>query len=242
LFPKSGIQLVLEMNVNEDVSKLFIILSHKLRREILVILSEKKEQSFSDLMNALDVDTGKMSFHLRNLKLFVEHTPTGRYRLNKSGHHALSIINDVESLSIEADFLEHKSALHVASFSRRAVASIIDIGVAFTIAVATTLIAEVFVLFSGQFLFDQNVFLLLSLLWLYSTLLEGYAGQTLGKSLLGLKVVSVNDKKLSYDSAAVRNFGKCFLLPVDLLIGLRLKDKRFIKFFDKFSGTTVIKI
>jgi uncharacterized RDD family membrane protein YckC len=230
------------MVANEDVSRLFIILSHKLRRDILVILSEKKEQSFSDLMNALDVDTGRMSFHLRNLKLFLEQTSTGKYRLNESGKKALKIINEIEALSIEADFLEHKSAHHIASFLRRVSASIIDMGVAFTITVATTLISEVFVLFSGQFLFDQNIFLFLGLLWLYSTLLEGYAGQTIGKSLLGLKVVSVSDKKLSYDSAAVRNFGKCFLLPIDLLIGLRLKDKRFIRFFDKFSGMTVIKL
>ena len=71
---------------------------------------------------------------------------------------------------------------------------------------------------------------------------EGFAGQTLGKSFFRLKVVCVDGKKLYYDSAAVRNFGKCFLLPIDLLIGLRLKDDRFIKFFDKFSGTTVIRL
>jgi len=231
------------MAVNEEnVSKLFIILSHKLRRDILVILSEKKEQSFSDMMNALNIDTGKMSFHLRNLKLFLEQTPTGKYRLNGFGQNALRLIKDIEALSIEADFLEHKSTFHVADFSRRALAFIIDMGVVFTITVATTLVAEVFVLFTGQFLFDQNISLFLSLLWLYSTLLEGFAGQTLGKSLLGIKVVSVSGKKLYYDNAAVRNFGKCFLLPIDLLFGRRIKDERFIKFFDKFSGTTVIRL
>ena len=48
------------MAVNEEnVSKLFIILSNKIRRDILGILSEKKEQSFTDLMNALNIDTGK---------------------------------------------------------------------------------------------------------------------------------------------------------------------------------------
>lgn len=224
----------------ENISKIFLILSHKLRRDILVILSEKKEQSFSDLMNSLDIDTGKMSFHLRNLKLFLEQTPTGKYRLTRYGHNALRLIKDVEALSIEANFLETGS-LHVASFYRRAIAFVFDMGVAFTITVATTLIAEVFVLFSGRFLFDQNIFLFLGLLWLYSTLLEGFAGQTIGKSLLDIKVVSVSGNKVYYDSAAVRNFGKCFLMPIDLLLGLRLKDARFIKFFDKFSGTTVIR-
>ena len=226
----------------ENVSNLLRILSHKLRRDILFILHEKKEQSFSDLMNALEIDTGKMSFHLRNLKPFLEQTPIGKYKLNRFGQNALRLIKDTEALSIEADFLEHKTNLHIAKFSRRALAFVVDMGIAFVITIATTLVAEVFVLLSGQFLYNFNIFMFLGLLWLYSTLLEGFAGQTLGKSLFRLKVVCVGGKKLYYDNAAVRNFGKCFLLPIDLLIGLRLKDQRFIKFFDKFSGTTVIKL
>ncbi|MCW4015259.1 MAG: RDD family protein, partial [Candidatus Bathyarchaeota archaeon] len=194
------------------------------------------------LMNILKIDTGKMSFHLRNLKLFLEQTPTGKYKLNKFGQNALRLIKDVEALSIDVDFLENQSSSHVASSSKRAMAFLFDMGVAFTITVAATLIAEVFVLFSGQFLFHQNIFLFLGLLWLYSTLLEGFAGQTVGKSMFYLKVVSLSSKKLTYDAAAVRNFGKCFLLPIDLLLGLRLDDKRFIKFFDKYSRTTVISI
>ena len=235
--------LFLRMAVNdENISKLFLILSHKIRRDVLVILFEKKEQSFSDLMNELNIDTGKMSFHLRNLKLFLEQTPAGKYRLNTFGQNAIRQIRDMEALSIEADFFEHKTDLYIAKFSRRTLAFIIDMTVAFTITIATTLATQISVLFSGIYSVEFNIFLFLGLLWLYSTLLEGFAGQTLGKSLMKLKVVSVGGKRLFYDNAAVRNFGKCFLLPIDLLIGLRLKDKRFIKFFDKFSGTTVIKL
>jgi uncharacterized RDD family membrane protein YckC len=231
------------MAVDEkNVSKLFSILSNKLRRDILNILYEKKEQSFSDLMNALDIDTGKMSFHLRNLKLFLEQTPNGKYRLNSYGQNALRLIRDTEALSIEVDFSKRKSNLHLASFSRRVLAFLFDLGVAFTITVAITLLTELNSLFAGQYLLDINLLLFLALLWLYSTLLEGFAGQTLGKTLFAIKVVSVSGKKLFYDSAAVRNFGKCYLLPVDLLVGLRLKDERFIRFFDKFAGTTVIKV
>ena len=230
------------MAYEENVSKLLLILSHKIRRDILTILHEKKEQSFSELMSVLEIDTGKMSFHLRNLKLFLEQTPTGKYKLNTFGQNALILIKDAEALSIEADFLENKSNLHIAKFSKRTMAFIFDIGVAFTITIAATLVAETFVLFSGQFLFHQNILVFIGLLWLYSTLLEGFAGQTVGKSMLMIKVVSISGKKLSYDAAAVRNFGKCFLLPIDLLIGLRLHDERFIKFFDKYTRTTVIQL
>jgi len=231
------------MSLNdENISKILLILSHKIRRDILLILLEKKELSFSELMNILEIDTGKMSFHLRNLKLFLDQTPTGKYKLNKFGQKALRILKDIEALSTDVDFLENKSSRYVAKFSKRALAFVVDMGVTFTILVTVTLITEVFVLFTGQFLFHQNFFLFLVLLWIYSTLLEGYAGQTVGKYLFMIKAVSITSKKLSYDAAAVRNFGKCFLLPIDLLIGLRLDDKRFIKFLDKYSGTTVIKL
>jgi uncharacterized RDD family membrane protein YckC len=80
------------------------------------------------------------------------------------------------------------------------------------------------------------------LFWVYLTLLEGFSGQTLGKLLTRTKVVRVSGENVFYDHAAERNFGKVFLLPFDLAFGLRLKDRRFIRFFDKFSGTTVIDI
>ncbi len=231
------------MSLNdENISKILLILSHKIRRDILLILLEKKELSFSELMSILEIDTGKMSFHLRNLKLFLDQTPTGKYKLNRFGQKALGILKDIEALSIDVDFLKSKSSSYVAKFSKRALAFVVDLGVTFTILVTVYLIAEVFVLFTGQFLFHQNFFLFLVLLWIYSTLLEGYGGQTVGKSLLMIKAVSITSRELSYDAAAVRNFGKCFVLPIDLLIGLRLDDKRFIRFFDKYSGTTVIRV
>jgi uncharacterized RDD family membrane protein YckC len=87
-----------------------------------------------------------------------------------------------------------------------------------------------------------NIILFLVLFWAYSTLLEGFAGQTLGKRILGLKVARLDGKKPFYDHVAVRNFGKAFLGPFDLFFGLRLKDKRFARYFDKFAGTTVIDL
>ncbi len=60
---------------------------------------------------------------------------------------------------------------------------------------------------------------------------------------MGLKVVRTDGKKMSYDHAAVRNFGKVLpLLPFDLLIGWRIKNNAFMRYFDKFAGTTVIDL
>jgi hypothetical protein len=46
-----------------------------------------------------------------------------------------------------------------------------------------------------------------------------------------------------YDYAAIRNFGKILpLLPFDLIVGWRLKNAIFMRYFDKFAGTTVIDL
>ena len=234
------------MAVNqENVSKILSVLSHTLRREILLNLSEKGKCSFTDLMNALNVDTGKLSFHIRSLGAFLEQTPTGKYKLSKVGENAIRLIKDLEAWAVEAEVARKTSTLPLATFERRALAFLIDFFMTLAITILITLPDALSILTAGGvFRFDINVivFLTLALLWGYSTLLEGFAGQSLGKRIIGLKVVRIDGKRLSYDHAAVRNFGKAFLLPFDLLIGLRLKDERFIRYFDKFAGTTVIDL
>jgi uncharacterized RDD family membrane protein YckC/DNA-binding transcriptional ArsR family regulator len=231
------------MAVDQDtVSKILSVLSHPLRRGILLILSDKGECSFTDLLNALKVDTGKLSFHLRTLSAFIEQTPTGKYKLSRAGESAIRVITDVESWAEVADLEKKASKLPYASFKKRVYAFLIDFALMLGI---TSLFAlpQLFPLLLGTpFRLDLGTlpFITLALLWGYSTLLEGFSGQTLGKRIIGLKVVRTDGKKLSYDHAAVRNFGKAFLLPFDLLVGL--KHQRFLRYFDKFAGTTVIDL
>jgi uncharacterized RDD family membrane protein YckC/DNA-binding transcriptional ArsR family regulator len=223
----------------ENVSRILVVLSHPLRREILSNLSEKGECSFTDLMNALSIDTGKLSFHIRNLEGFLEQTPTGKYKLTKAGENAMRLITDLEAWAVEVDAAKKSSSIPLATFKKRVFAFLIDFLIAFAVFLA---LPNIFSLFTkgATALLDINVILFsLVLFWVYFTLLEGFAGQSLGKRLVGLMVVKVDGKKLFYDHAAVRSFGKVFLLPFDLLIGFRLKDERFIRYFDKFAGTTV---
>ena len=223
----------------DSVTKILSVLSHPIRRDILNLLSEKGECTFTDLLNALEIDTGKLSFHLRTLQAFTEQTKAGKYRLNRTGESAVRVIRDVESWAEVADVQRKAEQLLLASFKRRAYGFLIDIAL-------ILLITSLFAL--PELFFDlQNVdlttlaFIPILLLWGYSTLLEGFNGQTIGKRIVGLKVVRTDGKKLSYDHAAIRNFGKAFLLPFDLLVGLQ-HEKVFLRYFDKFAGTTVIDL
>ena len=231
------------MAVDQDnVSRILSVLSHPLRREILFNLSEKGVCSFTDLMNTLNVDTGKLSFHIRSLTAFIEQTPTGKYQLTKVGENAIRLIRDIEAWAVEIDLAKKTSVLPLATFMKRTYAFLIDIVIIF--AVFTALPNTFSWLIKGpESILDVNSILFtLVLLWIYFTLLEGFAGQSLGKRIIGLSVVRIDGKKLFYDHTAVRNFGKVFLLPFDLIIGYKLKDERYIRYFDKFAGTTVIDL
>jgi uncharacterized RDD family membrane protein YckC len=193
-------------------------------------------------MNALNVDTGKLSFHIRSLQPFLEQTENGKYTLSRAGEDAVRVIRDVESWAEVADVDRKASSLPLASFAKRSFAFLVDFSIMFALALLFLLEAFISMVTANWFVVTVNVlFVALGILWVYSTLLEGFNGQSIGKSLFGLKVVQTDGRKLSYDHAAVRNFGKV-LLPFDLFFGWMLNDRRFIRYFDKFAGTTVIDL
>ena len=233
------------MAVDEkSVSKVLSVLAHPLRREVLLTLSDKGECSFTDLLNVAKVDTGKLSFHLRALSSFVEQTSTGKYILSNAGENAVRVIMDVESWAEVADVSRKTSYLPLASFQRRFFAYLVDLAIILLITMVIMFPQSLHILTTNLLSPELSavLFITIGLFWVYSTLLEGFNGQTLGKRLLGLKAIKTDGKNLSYDHAAIRNFGKSFLLPFDIAIGLQLKNPEFIRYFDKFAGTTVINL
>jgi uncharacterized RDD family membrane protein YckC len=215
------------------------ILAHPLRRKILEYIHEKGECSFTDLLNVLEVDTGKLSFHLRSLSVFTEQTSAGKYRLSKTGIRALHVIRDVEMWAENTNIRGKQTDLPYASFAKRSYAFLIDAFLMLGVTLLFT-VPELFLAGVLSLSLSAVPFVTLGLLFMYSTLLEGFSGQTLGKRVVGLKVVRLDGKNLNYEYSAVRNLGKTFLLPLDLLIGLR--HEKFIRYFDKFAGTTVIDL
>jgi uncharacterized RDD family membrane protein YckC len=225
------------MAVNEEnVSKILSVLSHPLRRRILLYLNEKTECSFTDFATAFSVDTGKLSFHLRALEAFIEQTSTGKYKLSTAGQNAIILIKDLESWAMQTETATRSFIHPVSSFKKRAEAYLVDLGLSIVLFLA---LPNIFYPFTFEnLLLNVNLIFFLVLFWIYLTLLEGFSGQTLGKLIVGIKVVRIDGQNISYDEAAVRNFGKVFLLPVDLLIGL--KHEKYLRYFDKFAGTTVL--
>jgi len=79
--------------------------------------------------------------------------------------------------------------------------------------------------------------------FLYWTVIEGFQGrgQSIGKMVMNLKVVSRDGTKINYKEAAIESFGKAFLLPLDCLIGWLGMPNTKLRMFNRLSNTIVIK-
>jgi uncharacterized RDD family membrane protein YckC len=77
---------------------------------------------------------------------------------------------------------------------------------------------------------------------LYFPFAESMYGFTLGKNLMGLKVVTKSGEKPSIDKSFIRNISKIHwvLLLLDLIAGLLTSTNFKEKYTDKIAGTTIV--
>jgi len=77
---------------------------------------------------------------------------------------------------------------------------------------------------------------------IYFIIVETVYGTTIGKSLLGLKVVTKTDGKLSFEKAFIRNISKIHevLLLLDVIGGLITSTDLHQKYSDRIANTTVV--
>ena len=80
------------------------------------------------------------------------------------------------------------------------------------------------------------------LFFVYWLILEYKTGQTIGKKILRLKVVTIEGKKPKLVSIAINVFGKAFLLPLDVLLGIIFTNQKRQRIFSKISDILIIKI
>lgn len=90
---------------------------------------------------------------------------------------------------------------------------------------------------------DEISYIPASILFLfYWVVLEYKKGQSIGKKIFHLKVVSINGKQPSLIGVIISSFGKSFLLPIDLILGLIFTNQKRQRIFNKLGNTIVIKV
>lgn len=77
---------------------------------------------------------------------------------------------------------------------------------------------------------------------LYFTLMEGVYQKTIGKSLLGLHVETLDGKRVTIEKAFIRNISKIYwlLLLLDLIGGFFMKVKPGQRYMDTVANTIVV--
>ena len=205
---------------------MFSALNHPIRRRIIEMLA-RNSVTYTCMLEELDIDTGKLNFHLKKLGDLIEKNEKGLYKLTDKGLRAFSIMQQVPEKIEEA------------SAARRIAAYFLD----FFAVILVSLIYFIFpIKISGiiQQEFVITPFYILTILlvfWIYLTIFENEGGQTLGKALLDIKAVG----EMNIKKAAVRNFPKAFIIPliIDVILGRKYKTLRFI---DKYAEIRVVKL
>ena len=81
-----------------------------------------------------------------------------------------------------------------------------------------------------------------SIFFIYWVILEFLSGQTIGKRVIHIKATNLFGEKPNIVNIAIEVFGKSFLLPIDIILGLIFSSRRRQRIFNKASGTIVIKL
>jgi len=84
------------MVFEEDTyTTIFSALKHPIRRKILRML-EVEPATYTEMMNALGIETGLLNYHLESLSALLAKNDEGRYRLSDFGEAAMSLTRRVE--------------------------------------------------------------------------------------------------------------------------------------------------
>jgi DNA-binding transcriptional ArsR family regulator len=82
---------------SDDYDEIFAALKHPVRRQVLLLLEDRGELSFTEIQSALGLnDTGLISYHLKELATLVEQSRRGKYSLSEVGRASLTLFRKVE--------------------------------------------------------------------------------------------------------------------------------------------------
>ena len=143
---------------------------------------------------------------------------------------------------------ENLTQITLAKMSHRYYAWLIDYTIIFTIGLTVFLIinsaSNFELLINGEFQFSRyfEYGLISTIFFLYWFILESKTGQSVGKMALHLKITNLSGGQADIKSIAISSFGKAFLLPIDVIVGRLLINKKRQRIFNKLGKTIVIRV
>ena len=237
-------------------------IGHPLRRQILETVYETPGISYSQILTRVNISSGKLNFHLQKLEPFLAQVE-GQYQISNEG---LKLYRTWKMLEGRLSGTEvTKSETPGKYVGRRTLAFLIDVLLILSLLFIAADFASSFHMVPAWWLGGYTVPLfltrmvdvvlaypdltvvlirafILAIFWMYFTLLEGYRGQTLGKMLLGIRIVDVSGARVGQHPAAVRALTKVLILPFDIIAGL-IKSRKagFLRFFGQYTRSWVVR-
>ena len=228
----------------------FKVLSHEVREKIIFLVHENIEMSYTEILHMLELEEGNLNFHLRKMKGFLKLTEKKTYTLSEHGKIAYGMFSNVDTIlkkESETEPEQVSDGRGINSLSmliRRTIATLIDFSIFVSLGVFLYLLS------SRGFQIDVHTFhiviylqLTLQFAYISFVLMETYKGQTIGKYVMKIRVVKKNGNKVTILESAIRNIGKVFFLPLDIILGLLFyRKKGYVKFLDYYTETVVEKV
>lgn len=78
--------------------------------------------------------------------------------------------------------------------------------------------------------------------FVYWTVFDSEGRQSIGKKAMSIKLVSIKGKNATMGAAAISAFGKAFLLPIDMIIGVLARSGKKQRLFNIAADTTVTNL
>jgi uncharacterized RDD family membrane protein YckC len=207
---------------------------------LIELIHENIQLSYSEILNTLKIDAGQLNFHLKNMReLYVK--SKGYYMLNEKGVFAYSLINKVRKMERLREF---RISLKTAPLYKRVVASLIDavlfVGSPVTVVLLISLLTPPKAL--DPILLTVFAMLIMFLSLLVLAPMEASTGQTIGKYITGIRVVKDSGRKIDLSESTIRNVGKIYFLPLDLLLGLMVRRKGYLRFTCFMTKSVVVEV
>ncbi|MFX1319151.1 MAG: RDD family protein [Promethearchaeota archaeon] len=245
-----------------DLDEFLTAIGHPLRRQILETVYETPGISYSQILARMNISSGKLNFHLQRLEPFLAQV-NGEYQISNEG---LKLYRTWKMLEGRLSGTQITGTATPGLFvGRRTLAFLIDVililsvlfiaadfSSAFTLVPAwwlsgfplplfVTRIVDTFLIYPDLTVVLIRAFIV-AILWMYFTLLEGYRGQSLGKMILGIRIVDVSGARVAQQPAAIRALTKVLILPFDILVGL-IKSRKagFLRFFGQYTRSWVVR-
>ena len=138
----------------------------------------------------------------------------------------------------------YTSKIILAKWKDRFFAWIIDFVIISLISTAIVFVSFLSLSYNFEnFITDNGMYVPTSVIFfLYWIILEYKTGQTIGKKMFNLKITNSQGEKPSLIGVVISSFGKSFILPIDMILGLIITNEKRQRIFNKLGDTLIIKI